>query len=102
MKIKESRKVIGTFSQVENFVRSLPQLLYNHIENPLNEYWQWLLFIRKFVRLMLMSQITESQLQEMEKTIGIVLNIRMNLTRIDHSLVIFVLEFQNEIFLIFS
>ena len=66
MKIKKSRKVIGTFSEIENLIRSITQMLYDHIKDTDDEYWLWLLEIRRFVRFVNMPQITESQLEEMD------------------------------------
>ena len=82
MQQKCSRKIIGTFSEVRNLIQSLPQLLYNHIRDPNDNYWQWLLLIRRFLRYILMPQLTDSQIIEMDRTLDILMNVRLNLTRI--------------------
>ena len=48
MKVKATRKVIGTFREIENFIRSFPQLLFNHIQNTQDEFWLFLIEIRRF------------------------------------------------------
>ena len=42
--------LIGTFAEVGTLIRSFPQLMYDHIKDPSNDYWQWLLAIRQFLR----------------------------------------------------
>ena len=61
MKVKGSRRIIGTFAEVSNLIRSMTQLLYDHIKDTDDPYWQWFLQIRKFLRFMLMPKLTESQ-----------------------------------------
>ena len=61
MKRKESRQIVGTFSETACLIRSLTQIAYNNIQDPSNEYWQWLLHIRQFLRFLTMQKITESQ-----------------------------------------
>ena len=61
MKRKESRQIVGTFSETACLIRSFTQVAYNHIQDPSNEYWQWLLHIRQFLRFLTMGKITESQ-----------------------------------------
>ena len=61
MKIKGSRRIIGTFSEIACLIRSLPQLLFDEIKNTEDPFWKWLLLIRNFLRFVLMPSITESQ-----------------------------------------
>ena len=82
MQQKQSRKMIGNFSEVNNFIRSITQLIYNHIKDFDDPYWIWLLRIRKFLRFMLMPQLTESQVKAMGETLENLMNIRLHLTRI--------------------
>ena len=82
MKQKVSRKIVGTFSEISCLLRSLTQIMFDHIKNPQDEFWMWLLAIRKFLRFMLMPEITESQLNSMNETLENVMNTRMRLTRV--------------------
>ena len=61
MSRKESRQIVGTFSETACLIRCITQIAYNHIQDPSNEYWQWLLHIRQFLRFLTMPKITESQ-----------------------------------------
>ena len=61
MKIKESRQIVGTFSETACLIRLFTQIAYNQIQDPSNEYWQWFLLIRQFLRFLTMQKITESQ-----------------------------------------
>ena len=83
MKVKSSRKVIGTFSEIGNFIRSMTQLLFDHIVDTQDEYWLWLLEIRKFLKFVLMPKVTESQLEQMELTLTKMMNLRLKLTRVN-------------------
>ena len=67
MKNKDTRRIIGTFSEVGNLIRSITQILYNHVEDTNDPYWQWLLVIRKFFRFMSMPILTDSQIDDMDK-----------------------------------
>ena len=80
MKIKASRKVIGTFSEIENLIRSLPQLFYDHLEDTNDEYWLWFLEIHKYVKFVNMPKVSESQLVEMDSTLERLMNMRLQLT----------------------
>ena len=61
MKVKASRKVVGTFAEIGCLIRSITQILYDYIKDPLDDYWIWLIQIRHFLRFMLMPKISESQ-----------------------------------------
>ena len=61
MKIKVSRRVVGTFAEVSNLVRSLTQLLSDHIGDTSNPYWKWLLLIRQYLRFVSMPAMSDSQ-----------------------------------------
>ena len=77
--------MIGNFSEVSNFIRSITQLIYNHIKDFDDPHWIWLLRIRKFLRFMLMPQLTESQVKAMGETLENLMDIRLKLTRIVES-----------------
>ena len=49
MKIKKSRRIIGTFAEVSTLIRSFPQLLFDHIQDPTDDYWKWLLKVHKIM-----------------------------------------------------
>ena len=83
MKNKDTRRIIGTFSEVGNLIRSITQILYNHVQDTNDPYWQWLLVIRKFFRFMSMPILTDSQIDEMDKTLDTLMNFRLPLTKID-------------------
>ena len=85
MKNKDSRRIIGTFSEVSNLIKSFPQVIYDCIVNPEDEYWQFFLKIREFLRFMLMPKVSESQLVEMDNALDRLMNDRMRLTRINVS-----------------
>ena len=61
MKVKKSRRIIGTFAEVSCLIRSFPQMAYDHIRNSNDPYWQFLLKIRSFLRFLLMPKITDQQ-----------------------------------------
>ena len=61
MSNKGSRRVIGTFAELSNLIRSITQLLFNHIKLTNDPFWLWLLQIRHFLRFMLMPKLTNSQ-----------------------------------------
>ena len=61
MKIKSSRKVIGTFSEISTLIRSFTQLIFNNILDYEDPYYKWLIEIRCYLRYMQMPSITESQ-----------------------------------------
>ena len=82
MKLKDSRRVIGTFSQVATLIRSFSQILYNQIKNPENPYWKWILLIRKFLRFVSMSQVSSSQLAQMDACLCELMNTRLRLTKV--------------------
>ena len=67
---------------MSNLIRSLPQLLYNHIKDSTDEYWQWFLVIRQYFRFIHMPKLTDSQVNDMDKTLEKLMNIRMRLTRV--------------------
>ena len=82
MQQKSSRRIIGTFSEVRNLIQSFPQLLFNHIRDPADEFWVWLLVIRRFLRFISMPKMTESQVIEMDKTLENLMDTRLKLTRV--------------------
>ena len=82
MKIKTSRKVIGTFAEVSTLIRSLTQLLYNHLKDVNNPFWQWFLQIRQFLRYMQMPKISDTQIDEMDSALISLMNTRLKLTKI--------------------
>jgi len=43
MKVKRTRRIIGTFAEVSTLIRSFPQLIYDHIKDSTDEHWKWLL-----------------------------------------------------------
>ena len=49
MEQKNTRKFVGTFSEVANFIQSVTQLFYNHLKDSQDPYWQWLLSIRQLI-----------------------------------------------------
>ena len=81
MKNKTSRKVVGTFSEIANFIWSFTQVAYNNIQDRNNDYWQWLLCIRKFLRFVTLYKITETQVQAMEATLEQLMSFRFKLTK---------------------
>ena len=46
MKVKKSRKIVGTFSEVSTLIQTFPQIIFDHIQDTNNDYWKWLLCIR--------------------------------------------------------
>lgn len=63
MKLKVSRRIIGTFAEISNLVRSFTQLVYDQILDCTNPYWLWLLKIRQFLRYVSMPTISDSQVR---------------------------------------
>ena len=61
---------------------SLPQLIYNHIKDVNDPYWQWFLEIQKFLRYMLMHEISDNQIDEMKFVLDSMMNTRLKLTKI--------------------
>ena len=53
-----------------NFICSLPQILYDSIKDTNDDHWIWLLEISLFVRFVNMPKITETQLEEMDSSLG--------------------------------
>ena len=51
---------------MENLIRSFSQLFYDYIKNVDDDYWLWLIQIRKFLRFVNMAEITESQVEDWE------------------------------------
>ena len=51
---------------MENLIRSFSQLFYDYIKNFDDDYWLWLIQIRKFLRFVNMAEITESQVEYWE------------------------------------
>ena len=49
MKVKSTRRIIGTFSQISTLIRSFTQVAYDNILDTDDEYYQWLLKIRKLL-----------------------------------------------------
>ena len=43
MKNKQSRRIIGTFAEISNLIRSFPQFAFDSILDTSDEYWRWLL-----------------------------------------------------------
>ena len=82
MKNKQSRQVIGTFSQIATLIRSITQLLYNFVDDSEDQYWQWLLLIRKFLRFITMPELSQNQLNLMNETLYKMMNTRLDLTRV--------------------
>ena len=82
MKIKNTRRIIGNFSQTSTLVRLLPQIIYDNIDDPNDEFWQWFLQIREFVRCLHMTELSESQRNHLNDTLTAVMQKRMNLTRV--------------------
>ena len=74
--------VLGTFSEVGNFIRSMTQLLYDHVRNTNDPFWQWLLEIRDFLRYILSPELSETQLVAMNEKLHTLMLNRMQLTRI--------------------
>ena len=72
-----------TPSEVANLIRSSTQVLFDNIKNPKDEFWIWLLLIRKFLRFISMTSLTESQLISQEETLEEMINLRIRLTRIN-------------------
>ena len=66
MKNKASRKIVGTFAEIANLIRSLTQIMYDHIKNRQDEHFLWLIEIRRFLRYMLMPKISETQLKRID------------------------------------
>ena len=67
MKTKVSRHVMGTFSEISNFIRSFTQMMYDYLGDTSNPYYKWLLEIRTFVRYVSMTEITISQVRVQPK-----------------------------------
>ena len=76
MRNKASRQILGTFAEVSNLIRSSTQVLYDYIKDPNDDYWKWLLLIRKFLKFMLMPEISESQVLAMEELLDKMMNLR--------------------------
>ena len=51
---------------MENLIRSFSQLFYDYIKIFDDDYWLWLIQIRKFLRFVNMAEITESQVEYWE------------------------------------
>jgi hypothetical protein len=58
--------------------------MYNHLRDPKDPFWQWLLHIRRLLRFILSPKLTESQLNCMNETIEMVMNTRIKLTKVDN------------------
>ena len=61
MKVKDSRRIIGTFSEVGNLIRSITQLLYDHVRDTQNPYRRWLILIRHYLQYIRMPKISQTQ-----------------------------------------
>ena len=81
MKNKASRSIVGTFSEVSTFIRLLPLILYDHIDDPQNDHWLFLLSIRKFLRYVHMKSISSQQLHSLQYSLKEVLNRRIRLSK---------------------
>ena len=82
MKQKNTRNIIGTFSEIGNLIQSSTQLLFDYLKDPEDKFWKWLLLIRKFLRFIRMPSVSESQLLLMQETLDEMMNLRLLLTRI--------------------
>jgi hypothetical protein len=85
MKVKSTRKIIGTFAEIGTLIRSCTQVIYDHILDPTDEHYLWLLKIREFLRYIQMIKLTEGQLIQMENILEEMMDLRMKLTRIPDS-----------------
>ena len=84
MKNKASRRIVGTFSEMANLIRSLTQLLYDHLANSEDYYWQLLLGIRKLLKFIAMPKLSAHQIDQMDAVIQKTVNLRMKLTKIEN------------------
>ena len=50
-------------------------------QDPTNDYWQWFLKIREYLRYLQMFQYSDSQLDIMDSKLDDLMNTRMKLTR---------------------
>ena len=82
MQQKANRRIIGTFSEIRNLIQSFTQLVYNNVKDYEDPHWLWILEIRKFLRYMLMPELTKSQVRAMSETLERTMDIRLKLTRI--------------------
>ena len=81
MKVKNTRKVVGTFAEVATLVRLFPQLLFDHISDPQDALWQFYLKVKAFLQYVQMPSISESQVNELDELLIELMNQRMELTR---------------------
>ena len=81
MKNKDTRRIIGTFSEVSLLIRSFPQIIYNYVKDGQDKFWQWFFSIGRFLRFMLMPELTNSQIVAMNETLISLMNMRLKLTR---------------------
>ena len=65
-KTTQCKNFLGGFAEMENLIRSFSQLFYDYIKNFDDDYWLWLIQIRKFLRFVNMAEITESQVEYWE------------------------------------
>ena len=56
-------------------------------QDPTNDYWQWLIQIRQYLRYLQMFKYSDSQLDMMDAKLDSLMNTRMRITRIDNTLV---------------
>ena len=49
MKVKHSRRIVGTFAEISTLIRTLPQLLFDQIQDPTDDYWKWFLKVQKVI-----------------------------------------------------
>ena len=82
MKTKQSRRIVGTFSEVSTLIRSLSQIIYDQIKDPSDPYWIWMLYIRSYLRYNQMSRISECQVDELDSTLTEMMNMRLSLTKV--------------------
>jgi phosphatidylserine/phosphatidylglycerophosphate/cardiolipin synthase-like enzyme len=73
---------IGTFAEMSCLIRSSTQVFYDHLKDPHDLFWKWLLLIRKFLRFINMQTITETQLILMDATLEELMTLRLYLTKV--------------------
>ena len=75
--------VKGTFSEIENLIRSISQLLFDRIKNTEDKFWIWLMEIRKFLKFVNMFKISDSQIDQMNTCLETMMNLRLQLTKVE-------------------
>ena len=85
MKSKATRRIIGTFSEIGNLIRSLPQILFDHILDTQDPFQLWLFQLRSFLRYISMQSITDTQIDEKDLHLEKMMNARINLTKVSRT-----------------